>query len=116
MEKGRPNIRKIQSDDPTVALTQGASSTPIPIQRNTIAHSTRMLGVHINPMGDLTDHLQRLKQKADDFSRLPMSPRLTETDVQIFHQSIYIPSMRYSLAAVAANEESLAYQSNKYSH
>ena len=37
-----------------------------------------------------------------------MSPRLTATDIAIFHQSIYIPSMRYSLAAIAADEEALA--------
>jgi hypothetical protein len=37
-----------------------------------------------------------------------MSPRMTATDIAIFHQSIYIPSMRYSLAAIAADEEALA--------
>ncbi|KAI2491350.1 hypothetical protein MHU86_23204 [Fragilaria crotonensis] len=48
------------------------------------------------------------RKKADDFSRSILSPRLTETDVAIFHRSIYIPSMRYSLAAIAVDEESLA--------
>jgi hypothetical protein len=68
-----------------------------------------MLGVHLNPLGDFSDHLQILRQKADEFSRRILSPRLTETDVAIFHLSIYIPSMRYSLAAVAADEESLGF-------
>ena len=55
------------------------------------------------------DHLQILRKKADEYSRRILSPRLTETDVAIFHRSIYIPSMRYSLAAVAADEESLGF-------
>jgi hypothetical protein len=60
-------------------------------------------------MGDFTDHLHILRKRADDFSRRILSPKLTETDVVIFHRSIYIPSMRYSLAAVAADEESLGF-------
>ena len=67
-----------------------------------------MLGVLLNPMGDFTDHLAALKEKADTFARRLRSPRLTETDVAIFHRSIYIPSMRYSLAALATNEEELS--------
>jgi hypothetical protein len=67
-----------------------------------------MLGVMLNPMGDFTDHLTTLKSKADNFARRLRSPRLTEIDIEIFHRSIYIPSMRYSLAAVATNEEELS--------
>ena len=36
-----------------------------------------------------------------------MSPRLSATDVRIFHRTTYIPSMRYGLAAVATDEEAL---------
>jgi hypothetical protein len=95
-----PIIRKIQPEDPSIRLTQGRESTPITIKRHTLTQSSRMLGVHLNPMGDFTDHLQHLKQKATVFSRRILSPRLTTTDVEIFHRSVYIPSMRYSLAAV----------------
>jgi hypothetical protein len=59
-------------------------------------------------MGDFTDHLAVLKAKADTFARRLRSPRLTETDVVTFHRSIYIPSMRYGLAALATNEEELS--------
>ncbi|KAI2497153.1 hypothetical protein MHU86_17356 [Fragilaria crotonensis] len=107
-KNGRPVIRKIQQDDPTIALTQGESTTTTTIKRNGLQQSSRMLGVYLNPMGDFSDHLHMLKKKADDFSRSILSPRLTETDVAIFHRSIYIPSMRYSLAAIAVDEESLA--------
>jgi hypothetical protein len=107
-KNGRPIMRKIQPGDPTVTLTQGATSTPIAIKQSPLDHSSRMLGVYLNPLGDFSDHLLVLKKKADDFSRRILSPRMTETDIEIFHRSIYIPSMRYSLAAVAVNEESLA--------
>ena len=105
---GRPVIRKIQANDPNVSLTQGDSTTPVDIQQHSLAHSSRMLGVYMNPMGDFSDHLVVLKKKADDFPRRILSPRLTPSDIAIFHRAIYIPSMRYSLAAVAADEESLS--------
>ena len=53
-----------------------------------------MLGVLLNPQGDFTDHLKSLKDKADTFARRLISPCLTETDISIFHRSIYVPSMR----------------------
>jgi hypothetical protein len=59
-----------------------------------------MLGVFMNPMGDFGTHLKELKKKADSFATRLMSPRLTAEDVRI-----YIPSMRYGLAAVAVDEE-----------
>ena len=67
-----------------------------------------MLGVMLNPIGDFSDHLKMLKVKADGFARRLLSPRISEHDAAIFHRSLYIPSMRYSLAAIAADEESLA--------
>jgi hypothetical protein len=106
-KNGRPLLRKIEKDDPTISLTQGDSSTSVPIKQHSPTHSSRMLGVYLNPMGDFSDHLVVLKKKADDFSRRIMSPRLSAADISIFHRSIYIPSMRYGLAAVAANEQSL---------
>ena len=67
-----------------------------------------MLGVLLNPMGDFGDHLRFLKTKANNFATRLMSPRLTASNVRIFHRTTYIPStMRYGLAAVATDEEAL---------
>ncbi|KAI2494430.1 hypothetical protein MHU86_20113 [Fragilaria crotonensis] len=93
---------------PSISLTQGKSPTRHAIKQTSPTDSIRMLGVLLNPMGDFTDHLAALKEKADTFARRLRSPRLTEMDVAIFHRSIYIPSMRYSLAALATNEEELS--------
>ena len=108
-QSGRPSLRKILPSDPTLTLTQGTDSTPTTITQHSPEHSSRMLGVYLNPLGDFSDHLLVLKKKADDFSRHILSPRLSAADIKIFHRSIYIPAMRYSLAAVAADEESLAF-------
>ena len=107
-KSGRPILRKLQQHDPKLSLSQGASSDKHAIKQTDLTHSSRMLGVLLNPMGDFSAHIDTLKKKADEYARRIMSPRLTATDIAIFHQSIYIPSMRYSLAAIAADEEALA--------
>ena len=106
-KNGRPVLRQIQPEDPKVVLRQGNSDVSTEIPRVPLDKSSRMLGVMLNPMGDFTDHLKLLKEKADGFARRLLSPRISESDVTIFHRSLYIPSMRYSLAAIAADEESL---------
>ena len=70
--------------------------------------SHRMLGVLLNPNGNFGDQLRFLKSKANMFASRLLSPRLTASDVRIFHRTTYIPSMRYGLAAMATNEEALA--------
>ena len=107
-QQGRPILRKILPSDPSVSLTQGQSTTRYAIRQTSPNESNRMLGVMLNPLGDFTDHLKMLRDKADTFARRLRSPRLTETDISVFHRSIYTPSMRYSLAAVATNEEELS--------
>ncbi|KAI2508454.1 hypothetical protein MHU86_5981 [Fragilaria crotonensis] len=114
-QHGRPIIRKMLPSDSSVSLTQGQSATRHAIKRTSPTESIRMLGVLLNPMGDFTDHLASLKAKADTFATRLRSPRLTETDIEIFHRSIYVPSMRYSLAALATDEEELSKVQSKIS-
>ena len=105
---GRPVLRPITEEDPTVNLRQGSileCTTPIP--RQPLTSAARVLGVHQTPMGDFSAHIQILKSKADTFSGYLKSPRLKPSDVRVFHKTIYGPSMRYSLAAIAADEEEL---------
>ena len=58
-------------------------------------------------MDDFGDHLRFLKNKANGFASRLMSPRLSATDVRIFHRTTYIPSMPYGFAAVATDKEAL---------
>jgi hypothetical protein len=106
--KGRPTLRKALPSDPPLTLCQGNNINPVPIPMNTPDKSSKMLGVHLNPLGDFTDHLRTLQVKADEYALRLLSPRITSTDAQIFHRTIYTPSMRYSLAALALDEETLS--------
>ncbi|KAI2511189.1 hypothetical protein MHU86_3154 [Fragilaria crotonensis] len=59
-KNGRPHLRDISSSDPEVHLTQGSSATPVTIKRQDLTQSTRILGVHQNPIGDFHDHVSVL--------------------------------------------------------
>ena len=62
----------------------------------------------MNPMGGFSAQIRAMEKKADNFATRILSPRLTSTDIRTFHRSIYIPSMRYGLAALAIDEEELS--------
>ena len=55
----------------------------------------------------LSNHIQKLQQKADQYAMRLMSPKLTADNIRVFHRSIYIPSMQCSLPAIAVDEEAL---------
>ncbi|KAI2500977.1 hypothetical protein MHU86_13522 [Fragilaria crotonensis] len=103
---GRPVIRQ-STDDPTtqVHLSQGQSLAKVPIKRQDLHTSTRILGVFQNPMGDFSHHIRVMKIKADAYSHQIKSPRLSYSDVRVFVRTTYEPSMRYSLPAIAIDEE-----------
>ena len=106
---GRPVIRRCEeSSASTVCLSQGESSSKVQIKRQELHKATRLLGVFQNPMGDFTEHVRVLKQKADQYSGQIKSPRLTAGDVRVFVRTTYEPAMRYSLPAMAIDEEELA--------
>jgi hypothetical protein len=66
-----------------------------------------MLGVWLSPTGNFAKHLEVMKAKADKFSIHIRLSRLTPTGIRTFHKTMYFPSMRYSLAALAVDEEEL---------
>ena len=106
--QGRPHIRAATSDDPSIQLYQGSRDrTKTNIRRQAISEATRILGVYQTPAGDFAAHIKVLKAKADTYAGYLKSPRLSTTDVRVFHKTIYDPAMRYSLPAVAVDEEEL---------
>lgn len=101
-DKGRPVIRPVHPDDPTITLHQGSHlHLTNEIVRSDPFTSGKMLGVFLNPMGDFSDHIKAMKKKADSFASRILSPRLNTNDIRTFHRSIYTLSMRYGLAALA---------------
>jgi len=106
--QGRPMLREHTPEDPTICLTQGSTTeAPVPIRMMDHKEAPRILGVHLSPLGDFSTQIRVCKDKADSFALKLHSPRLTPTDIRIFHRSIYTPSMRYPLAAMAVDEEAL---------
>jgi hypothetical protein len=106
---GRPVIRPIMEKDRDVRVYHGNNAQDASkIKRTAPDESTRMLGVLMNPLGNFGSHLKQLKKKADIFATRISSPRLTSSDISIFHRTTYVPSMRYALAAVAIDEEELS--------
>jgi hypothetical protein len=110
---GRPVLRPHQAADPEVQLRQGNSDDTTPIQRQSLTTASRVLGVHQTPMGDFSVHIQSMKTKADTYAGYLKSPRLTPSDIRVFHNTIYGPAMRYSLPAIAVDEEELEHVQTK---
>ncbi|KAI2496067.1 hypothetical protein MHU86_18439 [Fragilaria crotonensis] len=108
--QGRPHIRTISDHDPQINLSQGSTDIAhtIEIRRQGITESAGILGVHQSPTGDFSNHLQVMKAKADKYAGYIRSPRLSPSDIRVFHRTIYAPAMRYSLPAIAVDEEEFA--------
>ena len=106
---GRPVIQS--SDDSataTVHLSQGQSKEKASIQHQELHKSTQILGVFQSPLGDFSQYVRVMKEKADMYSHQIKSPRLSAPDdVRIFVRATYEPAMRYSLPAIAIDEEEL---------
>ena len=106
--EGRPRIRPINPLDPGITLTQGTSSELHTVLRTPHDAATRILGVHLTQNGCFSKHLQVMTSKADKYAVSLWSPKLTVSDVRTFHRVIYTPAMKYSLPAIAINEEAFA--------
>jgi len=105
---GRPVIRRSdESATAQVQLSQGQSTEKARIPRQELHQSTRILGVLQNPLGDFSQHVRVMKDKADMYSHQIKSPRLSADDIRIFVRTNYEPAMRYSLPAIAIDEEEL---------
>ncbi|KAI2502292.1 hypothetical protein MHU86_12181 [Fragilaria crotonensis] len=105
---GRPILRE-QTIDPlaTVRLSQGQDPHRVVIRRQSLNQATRILGVYQNPIGDFSHHVSILKKKADEYASRIQTPRLTSSDIRVFVRTTYEPAMRYSLPALAIDEEEL---------
>ena len=74
------------------------------VERIPADQATQILSVHLSPLGDFSKHIAVMKTKADTYAIFLWSPKLTASDIRVFHRSIYRPVMLYSLSAVAVDE------------
>jgi hypothetical protein len=107
---GRPQLSRRQENDAEVTLATESTGrlTKSVIQYNPPTKSTRILGVHINPMGDFMDHLTALREKSDKMANQLRFSRITPDNMMTFLRTMYNPAMLYALPAVATDEENLA--------
>jgi hypothetical protein len=94
-------------NEPEVQLTKSTNKKLHTIQHKKIDEAIRMLGVFLSPNGDFSAHLHVLKTRADKFAFQLRSSRLLPHSVRTYHKTMYSPSMRYSLPAIATDEEEL---------
>ena len=106
-KNGRPQIRQLAADDPVVTLRRGATEGATMIKRQELTKASRLLGVYQTPTGDFSEHIAIMKNRADKYEGYLRSPRLNHSDIRTFHRTMYAPAMRYSLPAVAVDEEEL---------
>jgi hypothetical protein len=72
-----------------------------------------MLGVYLNLMEESGYHLKELKKKADGYATRLAGSTLTAVIIRIFHRSIYLLAMRYSLPAITIDEVALGTVQNR---
>jgi hypothetical protein len=107
-KSGRHQARAITATDRPLQLTTQGAKTLTPIERSSINHASRILGIHLAPDGNFSKQLEVLKTKADEMAIRLRSPKLTPQDIRTFHRTMYAPAMRYVLPALAVDEEELA--------
>lgn len=108
-KNGRPFPRPIGSEDPNIAIGKNAFGSPRQqaIPQMPLETCSQVLGVQLSPSGSFPDdHIQLHKTKADSFAaRLHSLVCIKAIDARIFHRSIYVPTVRYGLAALSASGE-----------
>jgi hypothetical protein len=107
-KQGRPILRETFDNNPGINLTQGQHQRTYPIVCQALSKPTRILGVYQTPIGDFSHHIKVMKDKADKYAGYLKSPRLTPANIRVFHKTIYTPAMKYSLPALAVDEEELS--------
>ncbi|KAI2489451.1 hypothetical protein MHU86_25142 [Fragilaria crotonensis] len=105
---GRPRMRLHHQGDPHITIVPYATHDRHTIHRKSLDTATKILGVYLTPTGNFSEQIRVCKQKADTYAARLYSPRLTASDIQIFHKTIYAPTMRYCLPALSVPEEELA--------
>jgi hypothetical protein len=109
LEARCPQLRSPQPDDQTISLTMEDSQATLPtiIKHTLPSTAIRILGIHLCPNGDFSTHIQHMKQKADSYAKCLATSRITAAEMVTFLQTIYAPSMSYSLPALAVKETQL---------
>lgn len=106
---GRPVLRQPRPQDAQIHIRHNKDDLHgTEIKMTTPCTANRILGVHLNPIGDFSTHLTYLRKKANAFATCIRSSRITVSQTLTFLKTIYAPSMMYSLPVVSSHEDDLA--------
>jgi hypothetical protein len=104
---GIPVLRWSSTEDPTIVLTSGSSTSVSTIKRLDPNTASRTLGVYLSLTSEWTKQIEVLKEKMDELAGRLLTSSLSFDDVRVFYQSIYTPSIRYVLPALSIDEKHL---------
>jgi hypothetical protein len=96
-KQGRPTLYRRQAEDANISIITKSTGVPTTsvIQYNPPNQSTRILGVHLNPLGDFTDQLAILKKKSHQMSTRIKSSRISAENMHTFLRTMYAAQQCY---------------------
>ena len=95
--KGRPALLPMHTDDPPLVMTSGDNPTRHIIRSSTNEEEVRSLGVHMNFHGTFAHHAKLMRFKFDGLARRLQQSTMSPALSQIYYNTFYLPSVRYSL-------------------
>ena len=97
----------MQPDDPALLMTSGDNPAHHIIRRLTNEEEVRSLGVHMNFHGTFAHHAKMMRFKFDGLARRLQQSAMSPGLSQLFYNSFYLPSVRYSLSVTSTTPREL---------
>ena len=105
-EEGTPTLSDEENNRELVIISsENGQSVQIKKKSPTISHKT--LGIMENPSGDYSEEYNSLQDKAQHWRMSITNQYLTRSESKIFHQSFFLPSMRYHLTVGTFTDQQL---------
>ena len=98
---GRPQLCPVSRHDPMLLMTRGDSFEHHIIKRQSNETELKGLGVYKNFCGTFTSHAKSMKTKFDALARHLCQSHLSSGLSQVFYNTFYVPSVRYSLPVIS---------------
>ena len=105
--KGRPSLMPLSSNDPALLMTSGTNPETHIIRRHTNEEALKGLGVHMNFHGTFEHHAKTMRFKFDELARRLQRSAMSTTLSQVYYNTFYLPSVRYSLPVTSMTEQEL---------
>jgi hypothetical protein len=104
-----PTMIKEQREvcDQITVKCQSTSTSMVTIDQKEVTKGRRTLGVDKNMVGDDINHMDRLKQKSDQFGFQIKNCKLSRKQIIMAFNMMYFPAMKYGLPAASFSLENI---------